>query len=412
MKLLVVSQYFWPEPFIINDLVTVLERQGHEVTVLTGKPNYPDGGIYSGYQQRGFQQENYGKNITVFRVPLRPRGTATSKQLALNYLSFIWSGLRHFPKLVKGSSFDAILVFAPSPITSAIPAIGLKWLKKTHLAIWVQDLWPESLSATGHIRHPWLMKLMSGLVRLIYHCADTLLIQSRAFHEPMTRLTEANKIVYYPNSMQLAQSEGGADYPLPAELIHLLDSKFCIVFAGNIGKAQAMKTIVEVAQRLLDKDIVLVLVGSGSMSASVEEQKNEYSLHNLVLAGRYPMQAMPQIYKRAAGLLVTLKREEIFSYTVPSKIQAYLAAGKPIIAALDGEGARIVEEAGAGLTCPAEDGEALAACVLQLYETSNADREAMGQKGYNYFMNNFEMNKQAENLVNILNARIQQQGLH
>lgn len=409
MRILIVSQYFWPEPFIINDLVLALEHHGHEVTVLTGKPNYPDGKLYSGYQQKGLQRESYGKNIAVYRVPLRPRGTATSTSLALNYLSFIWAGLRYFSKLVKNSQFDVILVFAPSPITSAIPAIALKRMKKTHLAIWVQDLWPESLSATGHIRHPWLLKIMEELVRLIYRFTDTLLIQSQAFRVPVAALASSDKIIYYPNSVQLTQSEINAPCLLPTDLIDLLESKFCIVFAGNIGKAQAMATIVEVAKRLANTEIVLVLVGSGSELAWVREQKEAHSLHNLVLAGRFPMAAMPDIYGRAAGLLVTLRRDEIFGYTIPSKIQAYLAAGKPIVAALDGEGARVVSEAKAGFTSSAEDEEALAANILRLHESSPEMRRKMGERGHRYFMENFEMSKQAENLVNILQTRIKKQ---
>lgn len=406
MRILIVSQYFWPEPFIINDLVTTLELQGHEITVLTGKPNYPDGKIYAGYQREGLQRDHYSRNVTVHRVPIRPRGSAGSISLTLNYLSFIWAGLRLFPRVVKNSQFDAILVFAPSPITSAIPAIRLKWLKKTHLAIWVQDLWPESLAATGHVRHPLLLKIMARLVRRIYRQADTLLIQSHAFREPVARLADSGKIVYYPNSIRLTSPDADTGQLLPPELVGLLESKFCIVFAGNIGKAQAMPTIVEAARRLVNKDIVFVLVGSGSMSGWVEEQKNAYSLHNLVLPGRFPMAAMPHIYNRAAGLLVTLRQDEIMGYTIPSKIQAYLAAGKPIIAALDGEGARIVKEAGVGITCPAEDGEALADSILQLYKASPEAREAMGQNGHRYFMDNFEMNKQAKNLMDILRMRM------
>lgn len=412
MRILVVSQYFWPEPFIINDLVSVLGKQGHEIIVLTGKPNYPDGQLYEGYQLDGIQQENYANNVTVHRVPLMLRGDASSSQLARNYLSFIWSGLRYFPGMIKRNSFDAIFVFAPSPITSAIPAIALKWMKKTHLAIWIQDLWPESLAVTGHVRQPWLLKIISGLVRLIYWNTDTLLIQSRAFHAPVARLAAANKIVYYPNSINIAQFEAKLDNQLPYPLIEFLESKFCVVFAGNFGKAQAMTTIIEAAQQLKNTEISLVLVGSGSMLGWVEEQKNVHLLHNLVLAGRFPMSDMPQIYSRASGLLVTLKRDETLQYTIPSKVQAYLAAGKPIVAALDGEGARIVEEAKAGFTCAAEDSAALVANIIRLYEASQDTREAMGRNGHRYFMDNFEMNRQAENLVNILSSRIKQKEQH
>ena len=152
MRVLIVSQYFWPESFIINQVAATLATQGHQLVVLTGKPNYPEGEIYQGYQQKGILHEKMD-NVEVIRVPLKPRKSGGAKALLLNYLSFIWSGLVRFPFLVRGRQFDTILVFAPSPITSAIPAILLKYLKRVHLAIWVQDLWPESLSATGFIKN-------------------------------------------------------------------------------------------------------------------------------------------------------------------------------------------------------------------------------------------------------------------
>lgn len=407
MKILIVSQYFWPEPFIINDLAINLAKGGHDITVLTGKPNYPDGKLYDSYHQDGLQHECFNENVDIFRVPLRPRRSASSLNLICNYLSFIWSGLRYFPRLMKGRDIDVILVFAPSPITSVIPAIPLKWRKKAHLAVWVQDLWPESLAATGHVRNHLLLALVGVVVKIIYRFTDTLLIQSRAFHAPVAKMASPRKIVYYPNSINLTTVASSPGEALSADLVRLLDSKFCIVFAGNIGKAQAVETIVEAAKLLKDiPDCRLVLVGSGSMLDWAQEQKKAHLLDNLVLAGRYPMSLMPCIYERAAGLLVTLKKDQIFSYTIPSKLQSYLAAGKPIIAALNGEGARVVEEAGAGLSCMAEDAESLVGCIRELYEMPVEERQQMGEKGHAYFLEHFEMSRQAEHLVDILAHRL------
>lgn len=406
MKILIVSQYFWPESFIINDLVATLRRQGHELMVLTGKPNYPDGRIADGYTRAGVQREDYA-GVEVVRVPLRPRGNGSSRELILNYLSFVWSGLRYFLPLTRGRHFDAILVFAPSPITAAIPAIPLKWAGKGHLAIWIQDLWPESLSATGFVRRPWLLGVAGLMVRAIYACTDTLLIQSQAFRGPVARYAAEEKIAYYPNSMRAAPQADDQGADLPTELVDLLKRHFCIVFAGNIGTAQAVETIVDAAARLRDlPHCKIVLIGSGSMLSWVQERKAALALDQLVLPGRFPMSAMPQVYRLAAGLLVTLKDEEIFSYTVPSKVQAYLAAGKPIVAALNGEGARIVRESGAGLTCPAEDAAALAAQIRALYAMSADDRARMGAAGHRYFLEHFEMGRQAQYLVGLLERRI------
>lgn len=407
MHILVLSQYFWPEPFVINDLVRHLAKQGHTITVLTGKPNYPDGHIYQGYSKSGVQHEIFADTVNIYRVPIRLRGPGKGKDLLLNYLSFIWSGLIHFPRITKKIRIDAILVFAPSPITSAIPAIPIKWQKKAHLAIWVQDLWPESLLATEFIRNPIILKIVGWLVRCIYFFADTLLVQSQAFYTPVTRYARADKIVYYPNSVDSTIIDSNKKEKLPEEFCQFLETHFCLIFAGNIGTAQSVETLVAVAQQL--KDLVgfkLVIVGSGSMMEWLCTQKKTHQLDNLELAGRYPMEMMSQIYSRAAGLVVTLKDKEIFSYTIPSKIQGYLAAGKPIVAALNGEGARIINEAGAGLTCGAEDTEGLADSARMLYAMSKEERAQMGAKGREYFLQHFEMRLQSARLVKILEQRI------
>jgi len=187
--------------------------------------------------------------------------------------------------------------------------------------------------------------------------------------------------------------------------VRVLEAKFCVLFAGNLGTAQAVETLVEAAAQLRDLEgCRMVLVGSGSMLDWIRERKAALGLDNLVLAGRFPMSAMPGIYSRAGGLIVTLKDQEIFAYTVPSKVQAYLAAGKPIIAALNGEGARVVTEAGVGLVCPAEDAAGLARCIRALHAMPEDERIRMGKAGYAYFLEHFEMTRQTERLLEILDS--------
>lgn len=405
MRILLVTQYFWPEDFIINDLVRTLTAQGHTIHVLTGKPNYPDGHIFSGYTSSDLMTEMFDDAVPVFRVPLRPRFDGGALNLILNYLSFVLSGLFYFPRLIKKQKYDVIFVFAPSPITQVIPAIYLKWRLKTHLVVWVQDIWPESLVATGFIRNRFLIKMVGYMVRAIYSCADTLLIQSRAFGEPVSDFSDKNKIEYYPNSILLNSQK--PSFTLPEELREVLENNFCVVFAGNIGKAQSIETILAAAHSLRDMtQIKFVIVGSGSVLDWLYARKNELRLSNVVIPGRFPVEAMPSIYQRASALLVTLKDEDVFSKTIPSKIQAYLAAGRPIIASLNGEGSRVVEEAGAGLTCRAEDAGALVQCVQSIYAMSDSDRSRMGEAGYAYFLENFEMTRQAQHLIELLEQRI------
>lgn len=409
MNIVLVSQYFWPESFIINDLVRALAAQGHFVQVLTGKPNYPDGEIFPGYKAAGCVDECFVPGVSVHRVPLRPRGKVGAKGLVLNYLSFIFSGLYFFSRAlrIKKEQIDVVFVFAPSPITSVIPAIYLKLRFKAHLAVWVQDLWPESLSATGFIRNRIALRFVGWLVRGIYAFTDTLLVQSKAFISPVARYARRDKIVYYPNSYQDPSLQLATCTQVPAELLAQLEHNCCLVFAGNLGTAQSVETLVQAAENLKHlPDCKMVLVGSGSMLGWLEEQKAQKGLDNLILAGRFPAEEMPQFFSRAAGLLVTLKSEEIFAYTIPSKIQAYLAAGRPIIAALDGEGAAVIGEAGAGLTCPAQDAAGLAGCIEQLYQMSSTERDKLGQAGRAYYLEHFEMSRQSRRLVEILERRI------
>lgn len=401
MKILLVSHYFWPESFIINEMVKKLAANGHEVTVATGKPNYPDGKIFEGYTREGIQREEFVPGVEIIRVPLHPRGSGGAKNLALNYLSFVFNGLIHFPRLLKGREFDAILVFGLSPILQAIPAVLLKWLKRAPLTIWIQDLWPESLEATGFIKNKLVLKGVGLVVRWIYACSDLLLVQSRAFFDPVAKYAAREKLQYFPNSISLDPPQDPV-IP-PAELSAVLREHFCVVFAGNIGAAQAMPTVVEAARLLRqDANIRIVLVGSGSMLEWVKEQKVAQGLDNLYLAGRFPAAMMPAIFEDAGALLVSLTDSDAFAQTVPSKIQAYLASGRPIVASVRGEAARILQEAGAGVSCPPENAEAMAASIRELYQRDAADREAMGQAGRQYFDDNFDMDKQVQQLVELL----------
>ena len=309
--------------------------------------------------------------------------------------------------MTKGKSFDVIFVFAPSPITQVIPAIYLKLKLKAHLAVWVQDLWPESLKATGFIRNPILLTAVGMMVRCIYALTDTLLIQSQAFHAPISRYACSEKIVYYPNSCPDLSPQLNSETEIPQTVLDIMTENFCLVFAGNLGTAQSLETLVQAAEKLLHlPEVKLIVVGSGSMEKWLQEQVNSKQLDNLMLVGRFPPSEMNQFFSRAGGLLVTLRKEEIFAYTIPSKIQAYLGAGKPVIAALDGEGAKVISKAGAGLTCPAEDYEGLARCIETLYSMSTLERDNLGAAGRAYYLEHFEMKKQCQRLVGILHSRI------
>jgi glycosyltransferase involved in cell wall biosynthesis len=406
MRILIISQYFWPENFIINQLAITLKKQGNEVIVATGKPNYPDGEIYSGYKGWGISREYFDKDIEVFRVPTYPRSKGGTLSLIINYLVFVISGVFLFPFLLRNKKFDSILVFAGSP-NAAIPAIFIKWVKRCHLTLWIQDLWPDTLFSTGHIKNKYIISSIKKLVKWTYKHADTLLVQSHAFINPIIKLSKTSKVFYYPNVADVSIKQGDAEVVISDDFINVLDSYFTVVFTGNIGTAQSMQTLIGAAQILkTEKNIKFVLVGSGSMLEWVKEQQLKLKLDNIYISGRYPISSMDFIFKNSGCLLAMLKSDEIFTYTIPGKIQAYLSSGKPIIASLNGEGARIIVESGSGITCPAEDSAALASSVLKLFKISETERTLMGKSGKKYYNEHFEINKQAKKLVEILESRI------
>ena len=390
MKILIVTQYFWPENFRINDLVLGLKERGHEVRVLTGMPNYPGGQIFTGYSLFKPFKEIYEDDIPVFRLPLIPRGNGTRLRLIFNYLSFVISGCLLGP-LRRLGPVDLIFIYEPSPITVCLPALLLKKLKSAPVMFWMQDLWPESLSATGAVRSEKILKMVDMLVRFIYKGCDRILVQSRAFFQPIKRQGgDSSRSLYFPNSAEELYQPVILEKDAPERA--LMPKGFCVTFAGNIGAAQDFGTILNAAEILKDhREINWVIIGDGRMFPWVKSQIIERNLMQTVhLLGRYPVEAMPRFFALSDALLVTLKKEPIFSLTIPSKIQSYLACAKPIIAALDGEGARIVKEADAGLTCPAENPEALAEAVLEMYRMPQSERQVMGTRGRTYFNSHFE----------------------
>jgi len=401
MKILIVSQYFWPESFRINDIVKSLGEKKRDLDVLTGKPNYPEGKIFSGYRFWGCQEQQWG-NATIFRLPLIPRGERNAWRLICNYLSFIVSGVTLGPWLLRGKRYDVVFVYGTSPILQAIPAILIGWLKGCPVVVWVQDLWPESLPATGYVRNPFVIAAVRQVVRFIYRHTDLLLVQSRAFEAPVRDLALETPIVYYPNSVDDSFAMPATDESPPVEG---LNEGFSVMFAGNIGAAQAVGVMVEAASLLKDySDIHFVVLGDGSSRAWMLTEVQRRGLANLHLPGRFPVETMPGLMQKASALLVTLADQPIFAATVPNKVQAYMAAGRPIIACLNGEGARLVAESGAGLAAPAEDAKALADAILRLYRQSADERQIMGDNGRRYYQEHFNHDRLIDQLIGHLQA--------
>jgi len=375
-----VSQYFWPENFRINDLVAELSARGHEVTVLTGEPNYPDGEVFPEFRENpGNFTTHAGADIV--RVPILARHKG-SVRLVLNYLSFVLTGSLLGVWRLRGRPFDVIFFYQTSPITAALPALLLRKLKRAPLAIWVLDLWPETLAAIGVVKSKKGLALVGRLVKFIYARCDRILVQSRGFYSNIERYAgTTSRVRYFPGWAEPI-FQGGLDAIDRAPEMAEFAGSFTLLFAGNIGEAQDFPAILDAAEALRDRpDIRWAIVGDGRAAESVREEINRRQLHHQVkLLGRFSMERMPSFFRAADALLVTLKADPIFSMTIPGKVQSYLAAGMPLVAMLDGEGANVIKAAGAGMVSPAGNGQALAANVRLLADMSAAERAAMGAR--------------------------------
>ncbi|HEY4317563.1 MAG TPA: glycosyltransferase family 4 protein [Herbaspirillum sp.] len=382
MNILVVSQYFWPENFRINDLVREWITQGHQVTVLTGRPNYPAGQVFPDFL-RDPASFAFFEGASVHRVPMFARGRG-SLRLVLNYLSFVIGACLVGPRKLRGLSPDVIFVFEVSPVTVGLPAVLLGRLKRCPVVFWVLDLWPETLAAIGVVRHPRVLAAVGYLVRFIYNRCTLVLGQSRSFLQSIAyHCDNPDKVRYFPSwAEDVFQNQADA----PASEIPTAPGTLNILFAGNVGDAQDFPAILDAAERLKHRrDIRWLIVGSGRRSAWVEEQVKARGLsERILLLGQFPVERMPSFYAQADALLVSLKKDPTFSMTIPGKVQSYLAAGRPIVGMLDGEGADVIRRAEAGLVCQAGDGAALAATIERFAELTLAERQRMGVSGQAY----------------------------
>ena len=391
MRILIVSQYFWPENFKVNDLAVSLKERGHEVFVLTGKPNYPQGKFYKGYGFFSKRKETYN-GVKIRRVPLIPRGKAGGIRLAINYLSFVLFSC--FYMLFHHKKYDAVFVFATSPITVAFPAILYRKFHKTETLLWVLDLWPESVSAASGISDSTASKLLTRMVRYIYKHVDKVLISSKGFKPSIVeKKVPESKIYYAPNWAEEIYEQSNS--PDIGKYKHLIPEGFIVMFTGNIGEAQDCESILATAEQLhnANSNVQIVMVGDGRKRAWLEAEKSKKTLTNLHFLGKFPVEEMPDIVAHANVLLVSLKDEPIFALTAPAKIQGYLASAKPVAAMLNGDGANIINDAKAGFTCSAGNSNALANGLIALSQLPRERLEEMGKAGRLYYNSNFNRSK-------------------
>lgn len=382
LRILAVSQHYWPEPFAFSDICEGLVARGHTVTVLTGTPNYPDGDIYAGYKHGAHaMQERHG--VRIIRTPLIPRGHEVWQRV-LNYYSFAINSKQRV-RLLDGD-FDVILSFQTSPVMMCEAAIEFAKRHDVPILMWSQDLWPESLTVGNIKKTSLIYHYYAHVSRKIYSAADVLAISSQTFEGYFrTELGMAGvQTKYLPQYAEDIFSEKARrreefDY-----------EKINLTFAGNVGTAQAVNTLVEAAHYLQDDNrFAIHVVGSGSELATLKKYQDEIGAGAVTFHGRYPLADMPSFYGSSDAMVATFQNNSILGYTLPRKITTYMAAGRPILGTVTGEARRVIEEAGCGLCCDAEDPIGLAEICKRFADMTPEEREAMGANGRRYYEEHF-----------------------
>ena len=375
MKILVVCQYYYPEPFRVTDICEELVKRGHQVTVLTGLPNYPEGKILKEYKKKEHRDE-MRNGVRVIRCNEHGRGKNAINML-WNYFSFAISGKRKVRKLDK--DFDVVFINQLSPVMMAWP--GIKYAKKydKNTILYCYDLWPASLTAGGIKKGSFIYKHFCKISRKIYNQVDHICVTSKSFTDYLVEEhgVDKNKISYLP---QYCEELYENIEPQPHE-------GFNFVFTGNVGKMQSVETIIRAANLIKDrKDITIHIVGDGRDLENCRQLAQELGTDNVIFYGRKPIEEMPKFYAMADAMIVTLAKDELISKTLPGKVQSYMAAGKPIIGAADGETNTTIKASNCGHVCAADDFISLADIMVKHKKEDNSSFE---KNSKNYYLTNF-----------------------
>ncbi|SMC42489.1 Glycosyltransferase involved in cell wall bisynthesis [Desulfocicer vacuolatum DSM 3385] len=390
MRILILSQWCQPEPFFKGiPFAKALQARGHEVEILTGFPNYPNGKIYPGYKVRLFHREVID-SIPVNRVALYPSHNHSGFHRILNYMSFAVSAALIGPLLVKKPD----VIYAYNLITLDWAAWLLKKIHGCPVVLDIQDLWPDSVIDSGMMRKSNLMHLLSFWCNNVYRRASHLTTLSPGFkNELVKRGVPKNNVSVIYNWCD--ETNINTSSSIPSKLNKLKkENPFIVMFAGTMGVMQGLDTVLDAAENLLkiEPQIKFVLVGGGIECERMEESATRRNLENVVFLERQPPEKINALFQMADVLLVHLKDIPLFQITIPSKIQAYMAAGKPILLGVKGDSADIVRESEAGVMFTPESPESMLDGILELYNMTETERKRMGLKGSQYYRENLSMN--------------------
>lgn len=395
MKILIVTQYYYPEQFQINEIAPELVKRGHEVTVLCGLPNYPKGVVFEGYDSAESlahkEREYFEKTgVKVVHVEQHPRGN-NPLSLIRNYISFARNSKKYVRQMDK--DFDVVLGYQLSPITSMEAALEYKRLHGTPAVFYTLDIWPVSAEGMLKSKRNPLMIPVKRLSRRIYQGADRILVTSRPFMDYLHRTNgiDDDRMAYLPQHA----GDGMLDIDLTAEDNGIAD----FIFAGNLGKGQRLDVIVKAAQILgRRKDYKIHFVGDGRMRGELENIIKEYGLQdNVVFYGNQKREDMPKFYKMADALLITLRGNNEVGNTMPGKLQMYMTTGKPIFGAINGAANEVISEAKCGSCAKAGDYYGLAERMRSFIEHPS-DYSDCGANAREYFKRHFTLDTYIDGL--------------
>lgn len=403
MKILFVCQYFYPEVFRGNDIAFHWAEEGHDVHVVCGIPNYPDGVFHEGYGW--FKRRHEVINgVKVTRLPIIPRGKDNKIMLMLNYFSYLFVAWVWMLCHAMFHKYDRVFVQQLSPVVMSAPGVLYKRLRKVPLYTWVLDLWPESLTAAGGINNKYVLGFFKHFVKSEYKHSDKILISSRSFEKSILEYGPyKDKIVYYPQWSDVASPS--EELKVKSEKLPELPGGFKLMFAGAVGEAHGFECTMQAALLTKEhKDIKWIIVGDGRKLEWVRGFVKEHGLEdNVYTLGRFPAETMPWFFKQADVMLVTLSNDPLFSLYAPAKISSYMAAAKPIVAVLNGEGAEVIKDADCGWSLPAGDAEGFAKLVVEL---SHMEKKILEDKGANalmYYKEHFVKEKSLAKLDKLMN---------
>jgi len=392
MRVLILSQYYTPEPVPKpGELALALAERGHSVAVITGFPNYPSGKLYPGFRLGIVKREKID-GVPVTRTYEFPYHGKNALGRVLNYVSFMLSaplGSFFAPKC------DAIYVWHP-PLTMGLPAWLIARMRRVPFVYDVQDIWPEAAVVSGLLKRGWLVDLMDKLEKFVYRRADhVLVVTDEARDNLISKGVPTAKISVLPHWIEesiFEQNEENAGSRLREE--YLWQDRFVVLFAGNVGIVQGLEVLVRAAGELRNNpEILIALVGDGTDKARLQKLADEMGVRNLHFIERQPMERMPEFMNAADALLVHLKKSEFSRTAIPGKTLAYLAAGKPILMAVEGAAAQLITKAGAGIVVSPEDPAALAEAIRSASAMPKSERAAMGERGRKYLLENLSKQK-------------------